>query len=108
MPEQVRRLELISSAGSARELPYEADRPMDLPKPPTRAGSFTQDPLLTADEVAQRLRVSKDWVWDHSSRKAPWLPVIRLGDGALRYRSSQIEEFVNERERLTTRKRGRR
>jgi len=108
MPEQVRRLGLISSAGSAQELPCEADRPMDLPKSPTRAGSFTQDPLLTADEVAQRLRVSKDWVWDHSSRKAPWLPVIRLGDGALRYRSSQIEEFVNERERLTTRKRGRR
>jgi predicted DNA-binding transcriptional regulator AlpA len=59
------------------------------------------DPLLTAEDVAQRLNVSTDWVWDHSSRKSPYLPVIRIGDGTLRYRRSQIEEFVNERERLS-------
>jgi predicted DNA-binding transcriptional regulator AlpA len=59
------------------------------------------DPLLTAEDVAQRLNVTKDWVWDHSSRKAPYLPVIRMGDGTLRYRASRIEEFVDERERLT-------
>jgi predicted DNA-binding transcriptional regulator AlpA len=55
--------------------------------------------LLTADEVAERLRVSRDWVWDHSSRRLPYLPVIRMSDGALRYRSSEIEEFLNERAR---------
>jgi predicted DNA-binding transcriptional regulator AlpA len=60
-----------------------------------------KDPLLTAEDVAVRLNVSKDWVWDHSSRKAPYLPVIRIGDGTLRYRPSQIEEFVAERERLS-------
>jgi predicted DNA-binding transcriptional regulator AlpA len=60
-----------------------------------------RDPLLTAEEVAARLNVTKDWVWDHSSRKAPYLPVIRIGDGTLRYRASQIEEFVTERERLS-------
>jgi predicted DNA-binding transcriptional regulator AlpA len=59
------------------------------------------DPLLTVEDVAERLNVTKDWVWDHSSRKAPYLPVIRIGDGTLRYRMSQIEEFVNERERLS-------
>ena len=59
------------------------------------------DPLLTAEDVAQRLNVTKDWVWDHSSRKAPYLPVIRIGDGTLRYRASRIEEFIDERERLT-------
>jgi predicted DNA-binding transcriptional regulator AlpA len=59
------------------------------------------DPLLTADDVAHRLKVSADWVWDHSSRRAPLLPVIRIGDGALRYRKSQIEEFIQERERLS-------
>jgi predicted DNA-binding transcriptional regulator AlpA len=53
--------------------------------------------LLTADEVAERLKVSRDWVWDHSSRRLPYLPVIRMSDGALRYRSSEIEEFLNER-----------
>jgi len=67
-----------------------------------------RDLLLTVEEVAERLRVSKDWVWDHSSRKTPYLPVIRMGDGALRYRSSQIDEFVNERERLSVLRRKRR
>lgn len=65
------------------------------------------DPLLTANEVAERLNVSTDWVWDHSSRKSPYLPVIRIGDGTLRYRRSQIEEFVNERERLSSLRRRR-
>jgi predicted DNA-binding transcriptional regulator AlpA len=54
------------------------------------------DPLLTATEVAERLHVAKDWVWDHSSRKAPYLPVIRMGDGTLRYRASRIEAFMRE------------
>jgi hypothetical protein len=32
-----------------------------------------REPLLTVEDVAQRLNVTKDWVWDHSSRKAPYL-----------------------------------
>jgi hypothetical protein len=40
------------------------------------------DLLLTAEEVALMLKVSKDWVWDHSSRRLPYLPVIRMSDGA--------------------------
>jgi len=60
-----------------------------------------RDPLLTAQDVAERLNVTKDWVWDHSSRKAPFLPVIRMGDGTLRYRASKIEEFIDRQERLT-------
>jgi predicted DNA-binding transcriptional regulator AlpA len=67
-----------------------------------------RDALLTVEEVAQRLNVSKDWVWDHSSRKAPYLPVIGMGDGVLRYRFSEVEEFVNERERLSSLRRKRR
>lgn len=67
-----------------------------------------KDPLLTAEDVARRLNVSKDWVWDHSSRKAPHLPVIRMGDGTLRYRSSGIEAFISERERLSALRSGRR
>ena len=66
------------------------------------------DRLLTAEEVATRLNVTKDWIWDHSSRKAPFLPVIRIGDGTLRYRASKIEEFINERERLSVMRRKRR
>ena len=68
----------------------------------------TDDALLTAEDVAQRLRVSKDWVWDHSSRRLPYLPVIRMSDGALRYRESGIAEFLKERERATNLRRKRR
>jgi predicted DNA-binding transcriptional regulator AlpA len=74
-------------------------------KPPQSTSTYSalaSDPLLTVDDVARRLRVSKDWVWDHSSRKTPRLPVIQMGDGALRYRSSAIEDFISERERLST------
>jgi predicted DNA-binding transcriptional regulator AlpA len=67
-----------------------------------------RDPLLTVEDVAARLNVTKDWVWDHSSRKAPYLPVIRMSDGVLRYRASEVEEFVSERERLSTLRRRRR
>jgi len=70
-----------------------------LRKPPTRVAEV--EPLLTAEDVAKRLNVSTDWVWDHSSRKKPLLPVIRMGDGALRYRPSGIEAFIDERERLS-------
>jgi predicted DNA-binding transcriptional regulator AlpA len=58
------------------------------------------DSLLTAEEVALKLKVSRDWVWDHSSRRSPYLPVIRMSDGVLRYRASKIDEFIKDRERL--------
>ena len=73
-------------------------------KPPNRSFENNYgdgEPLLTVDDVARRLNVSKDWVWDHSSRKTPRLPVIRMGDGTLRYRSSGIEAFISERERIS-------
>ena len=62
------------------------------------------DPLLKPEEVAERLSVSVDWVRDHSSRKMPRLPVIRLGGGPgraglLRYRASEIKKFIEEMER---------
>ena len=66
------------------------------------------DPLLTAEEVAAKLKVSTDWVWDHSSRKLPYLPVIRMSDGVLRYRASSIEEFLREREHASNLRRKRR
>jgi predicted DNA-binding transcriptional regulator AlpA len=69
---------------------------------PVQNPSVEKDRLLSVDEVAERLNVSRDWVWDHSSRKAPYLPVIRMGNGALRYRASKIEQFIDERERLAS------
>lgn len=68
------------------------------------------DPLWTPEQAAQRLNVSPDWVRDHSSRKEPRLPVIRLGGGPgraglLRYRASAIENFIEEQEQLSARRR---
>ena len=80
--------------------------------PDGTSSSFYQravfDPLWTPEQVAERLNVSPDWVRDHSSRKEPRLPVIRLGGGPgraglLRYRASEIEKFIEEMERLSQR-----
>jgi hypothetical protein len=65
--------------------------------------NFSNILALIKDE--KRLNVSTDWVWDHSSRKKPLLPVIRMGDGALRYRASGIEAFIDERERMSAMRR---
>jgi len=66
-------------------------------------GGLDHDPSWTPEQVARRLNVSPDWVRDHSSRKEPRLPVIRLGGGPgraglLRYRASRIEKFIEEME----------
>lgn len=68
--------------------------------------SLGYDPLLTPEQVAKWLNTSIDWVWDHSSRKTPLLPVIRFGEGPgrsgiLRYRASKIEGFIAEQERFS-------
>ena len=78
----------------------------------TSAGAPLIDPLWTPEQVARELNVSPAWVRDHSSRKEPRLPVIRLGSGPgraglLRYRASQIEKFIAEMERLSSRNSGR-
>jgi len=54
-------------------------------------------PLLTAKDVARELCVSEAWVRDHvTGRRAPALPVIRLGDrkAVLRFRRVDIENFL--------------
>jgi predicted DNA-binding transcriptional regulator AlpA len=96
--------EIISSFDRPTSIPFRNEIADELSSPhlrkvPKRA--IELEPLLTAEDVARRLNVSTDWVWDHSSRKKPLLPVIRMGDGALRYRASGIEAFIDERERLS-------
>src|SRR5437868_336427 len=75
---------------------------------PASTAGLSFDPLWTPEQVAHRLNVSPDWVRDHSSRKEPRLPVIRLGGGPgraglLRYRPSEIEKFIDEMEQLSSR-----
>ncbi len=64
--------------------------------------------LLDAEDVSIWLKVSEDWVWDHASRRAPFLPAIWLSDGALRFKRNKIAEFRDETERLSTKHRKRR
>jgi len=56
-------------------------------------GQNSQDgQLLTADEVAEILRVPKSWVYSHLSD----LPVIRLGR-YVRFWRTDIDQFLEKR-----------
>ena len=100
-PRQTSALRLME-APTAQSVAFgELDPTERLPPVDSIGRGSDSDSLLTADDVARRLNVSKDWVWDHSSRKKPLLPVIRMGDGALRYRRNAIEAFIDERERVS-------
>jgi excisionase family DNA binding protein len=56
------------------------------------------DRLLTINEVAEWLGVSKAWVYDHSTRKKPFLPCVRLGE-ITRFRRAEIESFIQDHAR---------
>ena len=53
--------------------------------------------LLTLEDVADLLGVSKAWVRDHATRRSPRIPVIRFGDrrAVLRFRLQDIEQFIS-------------
>jgi hypothetical protein len=51
--------------------------------------------LLTPQDVARRLQVSVAWVRDHSTRKHPRLPVVRVG-GLLRYDPVDLDRWVQD------------
>jgi predicted DNA-binding transcriptional regulator AlpA len=55
-------------------------------------------PLLNIADVAKLLGVSRDWVRDHSTRRNPRIPVVRLGGrrALLRYRQSDVDNFIAE------------
>lgn len=52
--------------------------------------------LLTLDQVAGQLGVSKAWVRDHATRRNPRIPVVRFGDrrAVLRFRPQDVERFI--------------
>jgi len=51
--------------------------------------------LLAPQDVARRLQVSVAWVRDHSTRKHPRLPVVRVG-GLLRYHPVDLERWIED------------
>jgi predicted DNA-binding transcriptional regulator AlpA len=52
--------------------------------------------LLSLDDVAELLQVSKAWIRDHTSRRSPRIPVVRLGGkrAILRFRREDIDQFI--------------
>jgi predicted DNA-binding transcriptional regulator AlpA len=54
---------------------------------------FSEQSLLTAQAVAERLGVSERWVRDHAMRRHPRIPVVKLGP-LLRFRPEDIENFL--------------
>ena len=57
-------------------------------------------PLLTVDDVAQRLGVTKDWVW--AQARAGRIPHVRLGRYR-RFREEAIEEWLANLEKTESR-----
>jgi excisionase family DNA binding protein len=64
--------------------------------PARHRSSARPSPLLTADDVARRLGVSRDWVYAQS--RIGRIPTVRLGRYR-RYRRESIEDWLNEIER---------
>jgi excisionase family DNA binding protein len=60
--------------------------------------SVQTEHLLTISDVAAWLGVSKSWVYDHTTRKHPRLPCIRLGT-LTRFERAAIERFIQEHAR---------
>jgi excisionase family DNA binding protein len=61
----------------------------------TTALGMSED-LLTPEQVAKRLRVSPRWVRDHATRRSPRIPAVDLGS-RMRFRPSDVEEFIRQR-----------
>lgn len=61
------------------------------PLNPSREGRS----LLSVADVATWLGVSKAWVYDHTTRKQPLLPCIRIGE-VTRFRREDVERFIEE------------
>jgi predicted DNA-binding transcriptional regulator AlpA len=62
-----------------------------------------QNFLLTPTQVAERLQVSVAWVRDHSTRKYPRIPVVRVG-GLLRYHPEDIDQWLQDLRKTGLRK----
>jgi hypothetical protein len=90
------RTAVVGAAAPVYELPgliaelaaLQARAAMRLRSDPPPAAE--DEPLLTIDEAAARLAVSKDWL-----RRRPELPfVVKLSDGAVRCSSRRLAAYV--------------
>ena len=89
-------------AGSARgerkaagRIPPTVRAGLPIKAPEQRRGMIHDDTLLTPPQIAKQLQVSVAWVRDHSTRKQPRLPVIRVG-GLLRFHPDDIDQWLED------------
>ena len=70
---------------------------IELSNQPTVAskGTREEERLLTISDVAAWLGVSKAWVYDHTTRKLPRVPFVRIGE-MTRFRRADIRKFIEE------------
>jgi len=57
--------------------------------------STEDEALLNARQVAVRLGVSERWVRDHTTRRWPRIPGVKLGP-LMRYRREDVDAFMRE------------
>lgn len=60
------------------------------------------DELLTVDDVAAFLKVSRSWVYEHTRSRAPHmdrLPFVKIGK-YVRFQSRAVQDFVARRSRI--------
>lgn len=69
------------------------NEPLNRPAGPLSTARL--DSLLSVQEVASILHVSVAWVYDHSDRKRPIIPTVRLGR-AVRFRPDDVQAFIQE------------
>jgi predicted DNA-binding transcriptional regulator AlpA len=62
------------------------------------------DRLLDARQVAAKLGVSERFIRDHTTRRSPRIPGVKLGK-LLRYRAVDVEIFMAELSTLSTSRR---
>lgn len=57
-----------------------------------------QKSLLSLEQVALQLGVSRAWVRDHATRRNPRIPVVRLGGkrALLRFRPQDVDKFITD------------
>jgi excisionase family DNA binding protein len=63
------------------------------------AVNASEAPLMTVQEVAEFLRVSVTFVYDHSNgNRQPFLPSVKMGK-SVRFRRAAVMAFIKEQER---------
>lgn len=62
--------------------------------------------LLNARQVADRLGVSERFIRDHTTRRSPRIPAVKLGK-LIRYRRADVDVFMAELDTLPSSRRSR-